>query len=50
VVIEEATMDEATKGDDESAGEDDEKAEIGVVIVEEMGSKELSFCSSDTIK
>jgi hypothetical protein len=32
------------------ADEDDEAAENGVVIVEELGSKELSFWSSDTIK
>jgi hypothetical protein len=38
MVIEEAAMDEAAKGDDESAG-----AEVGVGIVEEIGSKELSF-------
>jgi hypothetical protein len=38
MVIEEAAMDEAARGDDESTGEDDEEAKVGVVIVEEIGS------------
>jgi hypothetical protein len=42
-IIKGAAMDEATSDNDEAAREDDEEAKVGVVIVEEIGSKELSF-------
>ena len=54
VIWEDATgrmaIEGAASDDDEAAREDDEEAEVGVVIVKEIGSKELSLWSSDTIK